>query len=335
MRILIVTNERANVPGVEQYGYHRALCDLGHETEIFYYRKKSFAYSNFRRAWVHRMNKRLVERVRDWKADLLLVFRGGYVSAETVHTVNRKTSCVTVNFYNDNPWGLAGVYPPLPFEVIQAYRLFLTKDRYFERELRAQGIDHVRYLPHGYDPAYFRPPDLSEEDRRRFGADVSFVGSPYPFRVALMDGIVGPKVDLRIWGKGRWKDVKSDWIRERYQGVLPNEDKVRVYAASRINLNPQHPGGGVFSLEDRSISIAGSGGFQLTNHKEDIGEFFTPGEEIATYRDRADLRRLIEYHVSHPDETAEMSRKAMERALRDHTHRRRVETLLEMLGGSG
>jgi hypothetical protein len=30
-----------------------------------------------------------------------------------------------------------------------------------------------------------------------------------------------------------------------------------------------------------------------------------------------------------------MSRKAMERALRDHTHRRRVETLLEMLGGSG
>ncbi len=331
MRVLVVTHDKADGPGTEPYGYFRAFKELGHETELFYYRKKGFFHSNFRKAWVRRMNARLVDRVREWAADVLLVFRGGYVSAEAVDAVNRTTSCVTANFYPDSPFGLA-TYPPLPFEALRAYRLFLTRDRYFERELRAQGIESARYQPHGYDPEFYRPPVLTEEDRRRFGADLSFVGSAYPFRVAFLEGIVEHGADLRIWGRPAWERAESAWVRDRYRGgPISQEEKIRVYAASRINLNLQHPGGAVLGLDERSFGIVGSGGFLLVNHKEGIGELFEPGEEIATFRDRAELRRLIEHHLSNPDETAEMARKALERARREHTHVRRVQTLLEMV----
>ncbi|MBI1724690.1 MAG: glycosyltransferase [Candidatus Tectomicrobia bacterium] len=332
MRILVATHDQADGPGTEPYGYRRALDRLGHETEVFYYRKKTFLYSNFRKAWVRRMNARLLRRAREWKADVLLVFRGGYVSAETVRAVNRTTSCLTVNFYPDNPFGLA-TYPPLPFEALRAYRLFLTRDRYFERELLAQGTDNVRYQPHGYDPEFYCPPELTEEDRGRFGAEVSFVGSAYPFRVAFLDGI-GPGVDLRIWGRPGWERAESAWVRERYRGgPVSQEEKVRVYAASRINLSLQHPGGAVLGLDERSFGVVGSGGFLMVNHKEGVREFFEPGSEIATYRDREGLRRLIGHHLSRPEETAEMARRAHERAKREHTHLQRAQSLLEILGG--
>ncbi|MEE8110419.1 MAG: glycosyltransferase, partial [bacterium] len=80
-----------------------------------------------------------------------------------------------------------------------------------------------------------------------------------------------------------------------------------------------------------SIGIVGTGGFLLVNHKEGIGDFFEPGEEIATFRDREELQRLIRHYLSRPDVTAEMARRALERARREHTHVRRVRTLLEMV----
>ncbi len=53
------------------------------------------------------------------------------------------------------------------------------------------------------------------------------------------------------------------------------------------------------------------GGFLLVNHKEDIGDFFEPGKEVATYRNREELRHKIEHYFSQPEKTSEMARKAM------------------------
>ena len=107
MKFLIATNDQADGPGTEPFGYLRALQSLEHETDLFYYRKKSFLYSNIRSTWIRQMNARLVKRVQTWNPDVLLVFRGGYITADSIESINRTTSCVTVNFYPDNPFGLA------------------------------------------------------------------------------------------------------------------------------------------------------------------------------------------------------------------------------------
>ena len=304
MRILVATNDQADGPGTEPHGFLCALNRLGHETSVFYYRKKDFFYSNFRKLWVRHMNARLLEHVRSWQADLLLVFRGGYISASTIKTINRTTSCLTVNIYPDNPWGMASLYPALPFEAIRSYRLFLTKDRYFEGGLRSQGLDNARYLPHGYDPEFYKPTlDQSEEKCRFSGAEVSFVGTPYPFRVGLLDGIVGMGADLRIWGNSNWSQVESPRVRERYQGkYLSLRACVSVYATSGINLDLQHPGGGVMGLGERSFRIVGSGGFLMLNHWEPVKEFFEPGEEVIIFRTREELLSLVKYYLAHHNE---------------------------------
>lgn len=334
MRILIATNDQADGPGTESMGYLRAFRALGHEVEYFYYRKKSFFYSNFRKAWVRRMNQRLIERAKAWGADLLLVIRGGYIFAETIRAINRSTSCRTVNFYPDNPFG-SPVTPPLDLEALRSYQLFLTRDRYHEEELRAQGVTSVRYLPHGFDAEFYRTVTLTPEEGDRFKADVSFVGAPYPFRVTLFDELVGPEVDFKIWGRADWKGVKSEWLRRRYfGGPLSPEDKVKVYNASTVNLNLQHPSGAVLGLDQRSFEVTGSGGLLLVNHKKGIDELFRPGEEVLVFSSREDLQRRLPGLLKHPEVAREIARRGQLRALAEHTHSHRVRTILQWLSAS-
>ncbi len=331
MKFLIATNDQADGPGTEPFGYLRALQSLEHETDLFYYRKKSFLYSNIRSTWIRQMNARLVKRVQTWNPDVLLVFRGGYITADSIESINRTTSCVTVNFYPDNPFGLAS-YPPLSFDALLEYQIFLTRDRYFEQELKAAGASNVHYMPHGYDPVFYRPFSRSAKVRDGFGGDGSFVGAVYPFRTFLLVGLTEPGTDLRIWGRPNWKTAGTPWLQQRYRGgPITQDEKLKVYASSRINLNLQHPGGSIFGLDERSFGIIGTGGFLLVNHKRDIEKYFELGEEVDTYRNREDLQQKIKLYLSQPEETAKMAHKAMERAQREHTHRNRVARLIDMV----
>ncbi len=334
MRIIIATNDQADAPGTESMGYLRALAALGHEVEYFYYRKKSFFYSNFRKAWIRKMNRRLIERVKGWGADLLLVVRGGYVFGETIRAIHRMTSCRTVIFYPDNPFG-SPVTPALDLDALRSYQLFLTRDRYYEDELRAQGVTMVKFLPHGYDPKFYRTVPLTPEEERRLRADVSFVGAPYPFRVAFFNEMVGPDVDFKIWGRQDWKEVKNPWLRQRYSGgPLSEEEKVKVYNASTVNLNLQHPSGAVLGLDERSFGIVGSGGLLLVNHKRGLEEFFRPGEEIVTFSSREEFQSRLHELLRNPEEARAIAQRGQLRAQAEHTHHHRAKTILEWLSGS-
>ncbi len=331
MRVLVGTNYEADMPGTEAMGYLRAFKSLGHEAEFFYYRKKSFFYTNFRRQWVRRMNERMLRKVKERGTDLLLIIRGGYVSSDAINRIRRETSCRTVNSCPDNPFGLP-TYRPLASDAIAAYDIFLTKDPFFWAELRAQGYSNVRYLPHGFDDTVYRRLGEERQGEDKYSADVGFVGSYYPYRAKLLDRLVGPEVNLKIWGGRQWREAASPWLRERYcGGPIFSEEKVKMINFTKINLNPQHPGGAVFTPDERVFQIAGCGAFQLVNKKRDLSTLFKENEEIVAYGSREELKDLIDYYVNHPDEREEVAAKSLKRARAEHTHRHRAMSILEIL----
>ena len=165
MKVLFCTNDQVFQPSNEPHGFYLGMGSLGHEVEVFFYRKKSFFYSNFRKRWVRWMNRRLGDKVIGGGFDLLLVHRGGYVAVETLERIRRESHCRSVCFYPDNPFG--AYTPPLPFDLIAAYDLFVTKDTYFEEEFRVYGFDNVVALPHAYDPSEFEM-EFTEEEMAPF-----------------------------------------------------------------------------------------------------------------------------------------------------------------------
>jgi spore maturation protein CgeB len=62
--------------------------------------------------------------------------------------------------------------------------------------------------------------------------------------------------------------------------------------------------------------------------KDDLGALFKPGEEVVAFRDLGELRRQLDYHLAHPDETRAIGANARRRALAEHTLRHRLEEIM-------
>lgn len=89
--------------------------------------------------------------------------------------------------------------------------------------------------------------------------------------------------------------------------------------------------GGKETANMRIIEATGSGVFLLTEHFDNIGQFFEIGKEIETFTDRKELLEKLSYYVEHPREREEIAARGQERCLRDHSIERRVEWLDEII----
>jgi spore maturation protein CgeB len=332
MKILFCTNDQSFSPATEPHDFYTGILSLGHKVEIFFYRKKSFFYKNFRRSWIDWMNRRLAEKCIEEGFDLLFVHRGGHVAAETVNRIRRESKCRTVCFFPDNPFGSTS--PGLSFEQISAYDLFVCKDTYFADELKLAGFLNVEFLPHAFDPSTYGK-EFPEEKLTPFRSDVAFIGSHYGFRETFFSGITDDDVTFRIWGP-HWERAKDPWIVRHVEGRgVYGDEKLKIIKASKILIDVQNAGNSVECCDCKTMSFIGGGAFFVTNHKRKLDLIFKVGEEIVTYTSRDELQALIRrYLADEPARTAIASR-GRERACRDHTTARRIGQILDLLRKRG
>ena len=111
-----------------------------------------------------------------------------------------------VSFFSfpDNPLWM------IPFECIEAYDAFFTKERYALHALEQAGLCNLHYLPMYCVPEMHHPIELTPEETRRYAAPLSFVAP----------GLVTVSAD-----------------REGYNGAqLPVTVTVNTYAMDNVNI---------------------------------------------------------------------------------------------------
>src|SRR6266852_5920126 len=103
MRWLIVTPYAR--PGLMGMDFAEELGALGHEVEVFAYRRDNVLYKNkpTKVAYQRAINRRLEGRCAAWRPDVVLVFKGGPVSADVLRRVKRTCGALLLNFFLDNP----------------------------------------------------------------------------------------------------------------------------------------------------------------------------------------------------------------------------------------
>ena len=220
------------------------------------------------------------------------------------------------------------------------YDFFFTiQDGPFPGLLREAGARSVSVLPMAADPRLHRKVELSSADLREFGSDVSFVGAGYYNRRKMFEGLAD--LDFRIWGN-EWGgcDALREFIR-RDGGRVPTEDIVKVFTASRINVNlhssTYHEGvnpDGDF-VNPRTFEIASCGGFQLVDFRSDLPRFFEVGKEIVCFEDLGDLRDKIAHYLGHFEEREAIAERGRRRVLRDHTYEHRMRAMIGFIVRSG
>jgi spore maturation protein CgeB len=210
---------------------------------------------------------------------------------------------------------------------------FAMQDEPFLSMLRDAGAAKAIYLPTAADPERHVPIELTEAERRRFGADLSFAGAPYLNRQRMLLGLI----DLapKIWGEG-WAGTEVARLAPERGARFDLFEMIRIFAATKINLNI-HSANHVAGLDPdpdyvnpRTFELAACGAFQLVDARAPLATMFRE-DEMVTFRSMAELRQRITHYLGHPDERAAIAARARARVLAEHTFAHRVRQIFAEL----
>lgn len=333
----------------------QALRDLGHEVVEFDYRTNSLIKKEWqaRFSTLHKtydtlckkfqrllaletqlMNERLLEKAREIKPDVFITYPGERIFPKTIQEMSERLKIRTVLWLGRD---VVHERTPNVVESFPFYDYVFTIDPPAVNKYKRHGAKRVYYLPLACYPATHRRIDLSDEDKRKYSASVSFVGQLFDDRPEFLCNLIEEKVNF--WT--HWWD--SNGMKERYPQLSPfyrgearGMSMIKVLNGAEVVLNVHRATNSYEGTNMRTFEAAGCAAFQLTEYKKEIGRMFKIDEEIALFYDMNDLKQKIKYYVGNPESRSEMALKAQTRAYAEHTYQHRFEEMLKIINnGAG
>jgi len=121
-------------------------------------------------------------------------------------------------------------------------------------------------------------------------------------------------------------------------GVLADDDMIKMYSRSKINLgfsicgNTHKTEEPIMQVRLRDFEVPMSGGFYMVAYMKELEEFFDIGKEIICYDSPKDMVEKIKYFLNHDDEREQIRKAGQQRCLKDHTWHKRVQTAFAKMG---
>ncbi|HEX2055717.1 MAG TPA: glycosyltransferase [Nitrospiraceae bacterium] len=215
---------------------------------------------------------------------------------------------------------------------------FVIQQEPCHQAVKQAGGREVVYLPMAADPMVHRPIALSVEDRNEFGSDLSFVGAGYANRRTLLPRLISPDWTFKVWGN-EWDG--ADAIRpvlQRNGGRIDTDACMKVFNASRINLNLHSWAGSSLDpdadfVNPRTFELAACEAFQLVDHRTLLPDLFC-GDEVVSFKTFDDVPGLVSRWLRDPDARAATAVAARRRVSAEHTYVHRMKEMLAHLGMS-
>jgi spore maturation protein CgeB len=324
-------------------GLFRALSRLGCQMEVvdeFYHislqtkdKKLKILERIIRPLQAEEYNKEIRKRVDLLKPDVLFVYKGTFVKAETLIYAKNK-GCKLMMFFPDVSTKAHGGYLP---QAIPHYQLICTTKTFGITDLREQyHFTNAHFVPHGFDPEIHRPLPISDVDKRNFSCDVSFIGTWSPKKEAWLSQLKAgiPNVNLKIWGS-QWFKATSEGIKDCIGGTEVLGD---VYAialqCSKINLgilSEQRIGSSSGDrITSRTFHIPGCAAFMLHERNEESLQYFKEGE-CGFFDGPEDLITQTKRYLADDGLRDKVRLAGYQRALADHSLDSRAKTVLSFM----
>ncbi|MCB0352948.1 MAG: glycosyltransferase [Bdellovibrionales bacterium] len=275
----------------------------------------------------------ILESVNEKPIDILICMAQAPISAKALTELRNRGVITVLWFVEDylrfHSWRYMAPYYDFIFTIQRGDCL---------TALKAAGAGETHYLPVACDPAVHAPLRLTEDEKKRWGSPVSFVGAGYHNRQQMFASLA--ELPFKIWGT-EWPECKpfDGMVQEKGRRLTP-EEYVKIFNATTININLHSsterdgvdPNGDF--VNPRTFELASCGAFQLVDERSLLTECFEPGKEVVTFHSRADLVEKIHYYLKHDDERAKIARAGQERVLRDHTYHSRLREMLSFIYSS-
>lgn len=269
------------------------------------------------------------------RPQLALVLDGLDFPAATVDAL-RELGIRTAIWFTDDPY-----YTEVTAQLAPHYDFVFTLERNCVPFYEQLGCARVHYLPLGVHTADFRP----RNPRHELRGDICFIGSAYWNRIRLFEELLPRMAHRSFRLSGLWWDRLSDFKRWRSRIDLDKwmgpAETAEQYNAHKIviNVHRAHDDSTfnrniynvpAVSPNPRTFEIAACGTLLMSDNREDLAQFYTPGVEIVTYDSAQDMADKMDYYLAHEDERRQIALRGLQRTLRDHTYVSRLSQLLDL-----
>ncbi len=329
----------ATFPGANSLSLFQGFKSLGFQvmtvkTDIPFYQ-----YSLLERAYMRlvgkpypykyeQFNAEIMRLLKTKTPEILFVVKGLWVSAETI-AYAKKLGVKTIHFHPDFLFDDRYHTSKVLNNAITAYDVVVTPKVTEVSKYQELGCAQVLQIQYAFDPAIHRPVPISEADKMRYGANLTFVGRMEEQRAFWLNEIAKQNADLKVWGTN-WQKLPSNMELRNYctfQGVY-TEDMAKVFGASDVALgflthlsNEQHTA--------RTFEIPACRGFLLTERTEEQKALFIEGEEADFFSTTEELLEKVAFYRAKPELRESIRQKGYEKVLLlDATYTRRVKEIL-------
>ena len=300
-----------------------AMKDLGHEVfpmcNVAYFDWGGRVWGALirRLGWgtpVSRLNRDLLQAVRDVRPDVLWVEKGTWIGKETLAEIRARCNPLLIHYTPD---------PAIRFHrdrhflgAIPEYDLVVTTKAYEKDEYIELGARNLVLIPPSFDLKVHKPCDATPLEQSRFGSDIAFVGSYCLGRETFLASLADASVDLGIWGNGWGRFCPDASILDRVRGEgISGRDYALAFACSDIGLGLLSP-----LVPDRSttrsVEIPACGTFLLAQRTEEHLELFEEGREAEFFDSEEELLDKVDFFLSHPIERERIARAGYDRCIR-------------------
>ncbi len=265
-------------------------------------------------AWMRRI---LGAQIEDFRPDVILT-----------HSLSDLPAAFWIGMRRHYRLLVGQIASPLADDIdLSPFDLMLSSLPNFVDRFRRAGLRSA-LLRLAFDPAV-----LDELGETGPTIDVSFVGSLSPHhagRLAWLERVCRD-LPVDVWGQGVEQCAEASPLRAAWKGSAWGIEMFRVLRRSRISLNFHIEISGEFANNMRLYETTGVGSLLLTDWKQNLGDLFAPGSEVAVFRNAEQTVEQIRYYLDHEDERAQMARAGQQRTLRAHTYRQRMGELVELV----
>ncbi len=253
--------------------------------------------------------------------------------AEAFEKLKKKTRVIM--------WYPDPVTPPWLSAYVRASDVFLTMSEGLIGEFKKYN-PNVFWLSQAFEPSCFGTKEMSEEDRKTFSAEVTFVGNlgskeQYLRRRGALEKVLKAGVQFKWWGPRLPRKFSTLLIilgklGKAYGGKFVwGEEYVKVAQLSKIFLAFDSQPHIRKSMSARMYTAVGCGAFYMCQHVDGIEEMLEPGKEIVTFHNEQEMINLIKYYLEHENVRKQIAEAGRARVLKDHTYEVRMKEMVEMI----
>ncbi len=189
------------------------------------------------------------------------------------------------------------------------YDMIAVASPKFQKEINKLGIKTI------LAPQFTNPKKFYYEYDKTKAHDILFVGRPGYERISAKWAIESG-FDVALYGKGWQEKMPIKYYKGDY---IDNNELHKYYSSAKIVLNDTRTDmKNAGFISNRIFDVTASGGFIISDYMEEIELFY--GDSIPMFNTKEELKELLEYYLSHPEEREKKAKEAQKITLEKFTN---------------